>query len=264
VEECTAQAAVCPAWLAPRLFLRDCEKKRLRIVARLADVFKRVLDCRDQCNVGKWLLAVHAMQRQGEGAGSQGQSSQRRCYDCDEIADFAVGLLFAAHKNPSIAAAQSVLFMLEFDKIRQEQQSTAPGDEGAITLVGQVQAEALSLQQKVLSHSATSNRSSSSSDSSSKISLLDCLGEGGGDAGGVIERVVVETLRVTAHSIGSVRKVMAPEGWAVTVCDPCSDGESRGVVRYVLPCSSYVGVSHIIPHRDQLRYCTTQSTLFSH
>jgi hypothetical protein len=64
-----------------------------------------------------------------------------------------------------------------------------------------------------------------------------------------INTVVLETLRLTAHSIGAMRKVMSPDGW--TVEDEVRTSQGVEKVTYTVPCGSYVGVSHIVPHLDQ-------------
>ena len=75
--------------------------------------------------------------------------------------------------------------------------------------------------------------------------------------------IIAETLRVTSHSIGAVRKVMTRDGWTVTI--PIDDAdEGKGATKYTLPYGSYVGVSHIIPHHDPERQayaCTVDMCL---
>jgi hypothetical protein len=68
---------------------------------------------------------------------------------------------------------------------------------------------------------------------------------------------VLEALRLIAHSIGAIRKVIAPEGW-VLKCSPDNtngsknfNGHSRNEFR--IPFGSYIGISHVIPHYDQKR-----------
>lgn len=67
-----------------------------------------------------------------------------------------------------------------------------------------------------------------------------------------ISDIIAETLRITSHSIGAVRKVMARDGWTVTMPNDDAD-ESKGDTKYTFPYGSYVGVSHIIPHYDPER-----------
>jgi hypothetical protein len=59
-----------------------------------------------------------------------------------------------------------------------------------------------------------------------------------------IRNLSLETLRLTAHSIGAIRKVMPKEGWNLVCCSNDSDV----IGTYTIPCGSYVGVSHIVPN----------------
>jgi hypothetical protein len=238
VEDCTAKAAVCPAWLSSVMFLKDCEKKRLTIASKLAVAISRALDGNDSdtTSLGKWLLAVHDMRRLDD----------TKLYNLEEIADFALGLLFAAHKNPSIAAAQAVLYALEFDEQQANHSGGAVGGgENISSLMEDMCSEAAAVRRaRAYSHEDRDTAASR---------FLESL-----DKCDTIERVVVETLRVTAHSIGAIRKVVVKEGWKVSVDD--EQNPSRPAKQFVLPCGSYVGVSHIVPHRDHMR-CRTVKVL---
>ncbi len=100
---------------------------------------------------------------------------------------------FSLNIPPAIAAAQSILFLLE---------ASLKGDSSLL------------------------NRAYQESDSQREA---------------YITRVTYETLRLTAHSIGAMRKVVSEEGWSITL----EDGR-----QVKIPSGSYVGVSHIVPHRD--------------
>ena len=208
VEECTAKAAVCPAWLATLLFLKDCEKKRLNIVSKLAVAIEDALQY-DDADVGRWLLAAHNMKTV--------DGNKQHTYE--DIADFSMGLLFAAHKNASIAAAQSILHALEHDRSNK-------GD----------------LMKKMTSEAKIMKDGADAGTASMIVLLSQC---------NIIEKVALETLRVTGHSIGAVRKVIVKEGWAVSVED--DNNPDKPPKKYTLPYGSYVGISHIVPHRDQRR-----------
>ena len=241
VEDCTAKAAVCPTWLASVLFLKDCERRRLLIVSRLSDAMNRIFDGGDEASVGKWLQSLYNMKKSDD--------TDTRLYQCDDIGDFAVGLLFAGHKNPAIAAAQAVLFSLEFDN-RRATDSTGSVGNGS-PLMTEAYAEAKSVQQLMLGTSETNKSSSlSNNNDNAKDIHYSTLMQEGLNSCVIIEKVVVETLRVTAHSIGAVRKVMVQEGWKVSVED--ERNPSCPVKHYILPYGTYVGVSHIIPHRNKL------------
>lgn len=252
VEDCTAKAAVCPTWLASVLFLKDCERKRLKIVSRLSFAMKRVLvmdgaPADEAPVVGKWLRAVYDMRK----------TDDTRLYNFDDIGDFTVGLLFAGHKNPSISAAQVVLYTLEFDTTCSHPETGTPsvGSSGSVTrghsdrtsIMTDVYTEAKFVQERLASGDEDFDISCTSDDKKANTNLLDAL-----NTCDVIDRIVVETLRVTAHSIGAVRKVMAEGGWKVSVED--ERNPSSPAKQYILPFGSYVGVSHIIPHRDQFKY----------
>ena len=56
-----------------------------------------------------------------------------------------------------------------------------------------------------------------------------------------LERAVYEGLRLTAHTIGAIRKVVAPGGWAFRT----SSGRE-----YRVPEGTFVAASHIAPHFD--------------
>lgn len=58
-----------------------------------------------------------------------------------------------------------------------------------------------------------------------------------------LKAAVMETLRLTAHTIGAVRKVVSPEGWSVWTTGP--DGEKT---KFTIPGGSYVGATHIVPN----------------
>ncbi len=63
-----------------------------------------------------------------------------------------------------------------------------------------------------------------------------------------LKNSIYETLRLTAHTIGAIRKVVSENGWDVT------DNSNPDVpVSYHVPCGSYVGASHIVPNVDDLQ-----------
>ena len=90
VEEATAAAAVLPRWLALPLILWPAARRRRRLETRIA----AALD--GDGEPGPWATAF------GE-----------RGLPASIAAEFAVGLLFAAHKNPAIASFQALLFLHE-------------------------------------------------------------------------------------------------------------------------------------------------------
>ena len=64
----------------------------------------------------------------------------------------------------------------------------------------------------------------------------------------MLHTCLFETLRIAAHPLGAVRKVMEPEGWTVYVDEDAggSEGDKTRRKSYVIPCGSYVAASHIV------------------
>ena len=91
VEEATAAAAVLPRWLALPLILWPAARRRRRLEKRIAAALEG-----GEGTPGPWATAF------GE-----------RKLPASIAAEFSVGLLFAAHKNPAIASFQALLFLHE-------------------------------------------------------------------------------------------------------------------------------------------------------
>ncbi len=154
-------------------------------------------------------------------------------------AELCCGLLFATHKNASIGAAQSVLFMCQVeDSLNRQRQTsnsmTTTEFQYDTSYLGKVRSEIVT--NGLLSVCMSGQRD-----------CLDC--------------VLLETLRLTAHSIGAIRRVVSPNGWDlhvssasdVSISDTNSKGgsapsEDSSQVTYHLPFGAYVAVSHITPH----------------
>jgi cytochrome P450 len=145
LEDATAKAAILPRWIALPACLWKVRKRRLTLQTKIVAILKHVLQDKESI-LGLWLEKV-----------IEDQSPV-------EIAELIVGLLFAAHKNPAIGAAQAFLFLKE---------RATPEDRT------QCQAET-----KRMAESPTAN------------TLESCHR---------LKRVCLETLRLTAHSIGAVR-----------------------------------------------------------
>ena len=90
VEEATAAAAALPRWLALPLILWPAARRRRRLEKRIAAALE------GEGEPGPWATAF------GE-----------RKLPASIAAEFSVGLLFAAHKNPAIASFQALLFLHE-------------------------------------------------------------------------------------------------------------------------------------------------------
>ena len=124
----------------------------------------------------------------------------------------------------AIASAQTILFLL------QEKQNAA---QDSSTIFYQCTMEAKVFREHLLSV-----------DISSEGTVLSAL-----DSCIQIHNSFQETLRVTAHAIGAIRKVVSGSGWNVKV-----SGVDGGTTIFHVPRGSYVGVSHYLPNVDVSRF----------
>jgi cytochrome P450 len=222
MEEAIAQATVLPRVLSLPLYLEPAQRRRGAIVQKLSQAIETVWAQEDQ-GLGVWLGEIRRNNRRlrkradGDAAESQdhgGSAAYQREFSATEAAELCCGLLFASHKNPSLAATQTLLFMLE-------QHGRDPKD-------------------SVLDLASVEARGKQ-------------VGEGSDLDMRVIHNCIYDTLRLTAHVIGSIRKVVDPRGFTVTITDAGSVGDVKAVqegqvVSYTLPCGSYIGESHFVPN----------------
>ena len=96
VESATASAAVLPRWFARTFVLSKVEAQRAGVSSQLSCAIADAWLGADGSGCGPWL---NAFKKSGIRHAAAGELS--------------VGLLFAAHKNPAIGAAQAVLFTLQ-------------------------------------------------------------------------------------------------------------------------------------------------------
>lgn len=192
LEDVTAKSVVLPRPLALVAMLWPLQRRRLAlqktIEGRLTTILAKEEDPKDEEDgrIGFWLQAV------------------RSDHEVWEISEFIVGLLFAAHKNPAIGAAQTYLLLKE----------KAPQD-----ALNQCHAEA----QALLATPTWAGMSTLSSAVASSTTL---------------RRACLESLRLTAHSIGAVRTAQQD----VTL--------SVGSKLYKIPQGSTVGLAHIATSLD--------------
>ncbi len=66
-----------------------------------------------------------------------------------------------------------------------------------------------------------------------------------GAGGDILQRCCLETLRLTAHTIGAIRKVVDPAGFILV---------TGAGGKFFLPFNSYVGASHLLPHLVDANY----------
>jgi cytochrome P450 len=98
VESATARAAVLPRWFATTFVLSKVEAQRTGVSTQLSCAIADAWLGDDGSGCGPWLHSFKTAQIRHAAAG-----------------ELSVGLLFAAHKNPAIAAAQAVLFAMQSD-----------------------------------------------------------------------------------------------------------------------------------------------------
>jgi sterol 14-demethylase len=99
VEDATAKAAVLPRYLAIPLVLRPVQAQRLQLQKRIAALLEPMLQSASA--EGPWLNQFRHLPQQDGAA---------------VAAELVIGLVFAAHKNPSIAAAQSLIYVLQYSE----------------------------------------------------------------------------------------------------------------------------------------------------
>lgn len=225
LEDAIAQATVLPRVLALPLYLQPVERRRGAIVQKLAHIIEEVW-AKHPCEgegegaIGVWLMEIHRNNNRLRNIGTTVSNSYQREFSATEAAELCCGLLFASHKNPSLAASQTVLFMLE--------QHTRHPDRSVLDLAS---AEAIKTQ--------AAYESSASVNESTAVDMR------------VIHSCVHETLRLTAHTIGSVRKVVDPRGFTFNITDADSVGDMKNkgkTISYTIPCGSYISESHFVPN----------------
>jgi sterol 14-demethylase len=177
LEDVTAKSVVLPRWLALPALLWPLQRRRETLQAKIAVHLKdNILKSSNPQPLGFWLQELHGS------------------HSPEAIAEYIVGLLFAAHKNPAIAAAQAYLMLLE--------QGT-PDDQETC------RKEAQQLLQKPEFSTLQSPDSR-------------------------LRRLCLETLRLTAHSIGAVRT--AQQDMNIST----EDGK-----KYTIPKGASVALAHI-------------------
>jgi cytochrome P450 len=219
LEEAIAKAVVLPKWLARPLHLASVKADRLALVQLLAGPIQQMWA--RGSGAGSWTAAIRKMDRatlSGFRDLVQMHPSSPSCessvapFTADEAAELVIGLLFASHKNPGIGAAQTLLFLLD------------PQNQTAATLAVD----------EVRTASADDNVDQTPPRRTDAEVLA---------ATPRLNACVLEALRLCSHSIGAVRKVVAPTGFLL----PTAAGKS-----YTLPKGAYIGISHIVPHLDRV------------
>ena len=159
VEDATAKAAVLPQWFALPFILKPVERKRRRLVEKLGKLLEPCLhtqtstsDHKEKEQHGPWMH--HFIQQENSP---------------EDAANLVLGLMFAAHKNPSIAAAQAWTFaQMDLTKLQYKDALT---------------------EAQCIFHSHDKN-----------VGVQELL-----QNATTLRRIALETLRLTSHSIGALR-----------------------------------------------------------
>jgi cytochrome P450 len=211
LEDVTAKAVVLPRPIALHFFLIPLEKRRKKLQRIIEKRLEQILQpkpadgnySKSISSVGFWLQEVLVDDKQ---------------YSLLDMAEFIVGLLFAAHKNPAIGAAQSYLSLRENNNGSSE------------NLMETCTAEA----RRFLEHPSWDQVIPSNHEEYS-----------------MLQRVCYETLRITAHSIGAVRT--AKQEVMVEIKTMKNDKNSTTASTsssyyYKIPKGASVSFSHIVPN----------------
>lgn len=189
IESATAAAAILPSWISVPLILKPVEKRRMKLQINIQERIRWAWQ-QDHGIIGPWLVKFR-------------QQCDEGILTLEVASEFVVGLLFAAAKNPAIASAQTLLFLVLH---------------GSDEHTSKVHDEA-----EQLLKSAQRNKCTTTTPLRT------------------IRQSCYETLRLTSHSIGALRKVKEEE---VVL----GSGTSQ---QYILSPSQVVAVSHIVPSLDQ-------------
>ena len=177
LEDATAQAAVLPRPLALVAFLWPVQRKRLALQQRIADVLRRCY-CNPNSKTEKSPTSTTASINNTAGTTKVGFWLQEMLnegkHSIEDISEYIVGLLFAAHKNPAIGAAQAYLFL--FERGTTQDQTYCREEANNICQLAASKASSKSITATKLKESCPR-----------------------------LYQVCLETLRLTAHTIGGLR-----------------------------------------------------------
>lgn len=223
IEETTAKAAVLPRWIALPICLWPTQAARNKLIQRLIPLiqlaWKKSGTKRNNSNatttttttterncLGPWMKTYLEEQTSAE-----------------EAAELIIGLLFAAHKNPSVGAAQCFCFCQS--KLNSKQ-------------FEQAKQEAKSIYNHFQQYLSTKN--DSITQKSSNTSCMDVLVQAN-----TLRCCVLETMRHTAHTIGGIR--FAEKSLQVEM-EP--DSAKSSTTKYHIRQGETVAIAHHIMHME--------------
>lgn len=191
VEDATAKAAVLPRIIALPVCLWSTQKAREALKLRISKILPDILRTGETV-LGPWL-----------------QTYSKEKTPPEDAAEHLIGLIFAAHKNPAIGAAQCICFL---------------------------RTETNTIQQEQLMKESKDIFSEFSSSTANVASLVKAK---------LLRASVLETLRLTAHTIGALR--YAEESVEINMS---ATGSPRSNT-IVIPKGETVGIAHHSMHMER-------------
>jgi len=190
LEDAIASAVVSPKFLSNRI-LTPIQNMRIRLRDQLVPVIDEIRSNPDSKGYLADMIRISNV------------DPSFRVDSSSVIADFCIGLIFSAHKNPAILCAQTYIQLEEnpfyLAKVREEISGVFKGK---------------------------NNLEAISAEMIGRLPLLECC--------------IKETLRMTSHTIGAIRK--ATKDFSI---------RSEGGKNFVIPEGSYVAASHISLAMDE-------------
>lgn len=241
IEDATAAGAVLPRWISIPLVYGPTRQVRLKVQAKMGRLI-------EEARI-KHQLRRHEQQPKEESNGTSKDQDYfnaesfygpwLKCMDeegisNERIAELIVGLVFAAHKNPAIGAAQSFCHLVEHSQM--DMSSVLRSITNINDGIQSDLTEPISLWKSV-ENEAEAIVSQTPSLSWDKMEQMTPI----------LRACVAETTRLTAHSIGSIRNVchetqlLNSQGQSVTVYP----GETIAASHYL-----YNVDSTLFPHQE--------------
>ena len=218
IEEATAASAVLPRRVADMLVLGPTRKFRLQVQEKIVQIIVKARNPDKQKETSSKKNTKEDADVVVPYYGPWLEQMDKENMDIHVMAELIVGLVFAAHKNPAIGAAQSFCHLWE-QEVREQPSTANTSQLDPRWLWNQVRGEVEKLDK------------TSSSSSLSWDQLYNTLP--------TLRACVSETTRITAHSLGSLR----------LVCKELSLEDEQGRVYKVYPGET-ISSSHYLYNVD--------------
>ena len=226
IEDATAKAAVMNPYVAKRFILEPVKRQRYRLEAKLVGMIKQ---CWCEDNHSKSPSSTTTSSSESSKSGKQApwlRGFKEKAFTADQAATAIIGLLFAAHKNPAIAAGQTFCHIHQHyrpldDGSRDEQKLGINDVEW-----GMLQREAKQIMKNDSVCDDLANLMLGQSNEHGQPSLL--------------YRCIIETIRLISHSIGAIRYA----------CQDIIVKDETGQ-HYKIQKGDTVAIAHITTHRNK-------------